>query len=190
MVRAESASDPQTARLFFAFWPSQAMQMELAVAAEPAVSEAEKTGSGVRRVPANNFHLTLAFLGAVPLSRLPELEQVAARCARSSKAPDAPVSIVLDSVEHWCEPQVLVATSRETPPSASAFAETLKRSLAEQGFRPDLKPFRAHATVARKVRRVTRELHIEPVRWRFDFLHLIQSRSGAYSTVKKWVLDK
>ena len=166
------------------------MQAALTVAAESAVREAEEAGSGVRRVPANNFHLTLAFLGAVPLSRFPLVEEVASQRARSSGRPEAPIGIVLDGVEHWREPQVLVATSRETPVSGVEFAEMLKRSLVAQGFSPDLKPFRVHATVARKVRRVTRELHIEPVRWSFDYLHLIESRSGTYSVVRKWALDK
>ncbi len=166
------------------------MQAALAVAAESAVLEAEKASSEVRRVPASNFHLTLALLGAIPLIRLPEVEEVAGRCARTSGA----IEIVLDAIEHWRKPQVVCATASETPPAASGLAEELKQSLVEQGFSPDLKPFRVHATVARKVRRVTSELRVEPVRWSFDSLHLIESKTSldgsTYSALKKWVLDK
>jgi 2'-5' RNA ligase len=145
-------------------------------------------------VPAANFHLTLAFLGSVPVSRLAEVEQVAARFVQVSKLPELPIEIALDAIEHWRKPQVLVATASDTPAAAVALAESLQRTLTDAGFSPDLKPFRVHATVARKVRRVARELHLEPVRWSFDSLHLVESEThpdgSAYRTVKKWVLDK
>jgi RNA 2',3'-cyclic 3'-phosphodiesterase len=169
---------PQSARLFFALWPTPAMQAGLAAAADHAVSEAEKADSGVRRVPAENFHLTVAFLGSVPLSRLPEVKALTSRCSL-----DAPIELVLEGIEHWRKSQVLCATASETPPAAVVLAETLKRLLIEQEFSPDLKPFRAHATVARKVRRVTRELKIEPVRWSFDALHLVESRTSPAGSV-------
>jgi 2'-5' RNA ligase len=190
-----SADAATSARLFFALWPDPAMQAALAVAAAAAVLEAQSGDAGVRRMPPANFHLTLAFLGSVPLSRLSEVREAAARCAQSSSLlHDVPIEIVLDAIEHWRKPQVLVATASEVPPAAVELAENLKRSLIESGFSPDLKPFRVHATVARKVRRITGELRIESVRWRFDSLHLVESKGGssgsAYSTVEKWVLDK
>jgi RNA 2',3'-cyclic 3'-phosphodiesterase len=178
----------RTARLFFALWPDEAMQAQLARTLSALVrSDAPVEG---RAVPQKNFHLTVAFLGTVAQSRFESLFEVAARCAQTFRPASVPIVITLDTLEHWRKPQVLVATSAQTPPAAVALAEALKGALVEQGFSPDLKPFRVHATVARKVRRVTGELHIEPVRWRFDSLHLIESRSGTYSTVKKWILDK
>jgi 2'-5' RNA ligase len=183
------AESERVARLFFAFWPDEAMQAELARAISAAARGEPLDGSPV---PEKNFHLTLAFLGAVPQSRFEALFDIAARSVRS--AGSGPIAITLDALEHWRKSQVLVATSRETPRAAVVLAEQLKAALVEQGFAPDLKPFRVHATVARKVRRVTRELHIAPVRWSVDAVHLVESRTGpggsAYSTVKKWVLDK
>ena len=168
------------------------MQAALAAAATGAVSEAEKIDSGVRRVPAENFHLTLAFLGSIPLSRLAQVEDVASRCARVLAADGAPIEIVLDGIEHWRKPQILCATASVTPTVAIALAERLKRSLLEQGFNPDPKPFRVHATVARKVRRVTGELRVDPVQWRFEALHLTESRrsptGSAYTPIREWRL--
>jgi 2'-5' RNA ligase len=170
------------------------MQAALAAATEYAVLAAQAADGGVRRVPPANFHLTLAFLGSVPVSRLAEVKEVAAQCARLPNPSELPIDLVLDCIERWRRPQVIVACASETPPAAVALAEALKRSLIAQGFAPDLKPFRAHATVARKVRRVTRELPFEPVRWTFDSLHLIESKTSpagsTYSTHEKWVLDK
>jgi 2'-5' RNA ligase len=180
-----------SARLFFALWPSAAMQAALAAATAAAVIEAGKAAD-VRRVPAENLHLTLAFLGRVPLSRRTEVEDVASRCARILAADDAPIEIVLDGIEYWRKPQILCVTASQTPPVAIALAETLKRSLLDRGFSPDLKPFRVHATVARKIRHVTRELHVDPVRWHFEALHLIESRTSptrsAYTPIREWRL--
>lgn len=176
------------------------MQKALAAASAPAIEEAEKmaaiaAGPRVRRVPATNFHLTLAFLGSVPSNRLAEVEQVAMRFVQASSLHSSlPIEIVLDAIEHWRKPQVLVATASDTPRVAVTLAESLQRSLVDAGFSPDLKPFRVHATVARKVRRVDHELHLEPVHWHFDSLHLVASETrpegAAYRTVKKWILDK
>lgn len=182
----------RSARLFFAFWPSPLMQAALATATEAAVLETQNAGSGVKPVPAANFHLTLAFLGSVPLSRLPAVADAATRCAGVPGVGDVPIEIVLDGVEHWRKPQVLVATASEAPPAATALAEKLKQFLVDAGLSPDLKPFRAHATVARKVRREPRDLRIEPVRWRFESLHLIESTTGpdgsSYTPVAEWRL--
>jgi RNA 2',3'-cyclic 3'-phosphodiesterase len=192
--RLPSTSTTTSARLFFALWPDPHAQAALATAADSAIREGEQADAGVRRVPAENFHLTLAFLGSVPLSRLVELEETAGRCAVIPRAQALPIEIVLNGIEYWRKPQILCATSSGAPESAVALAESLKQSLIAAGFTPDLKPFRVHATVARKVRRITGELHIEPVRWTFDSIHLVESRTGpagsTYSTLKKWVLDK
>jgi 2'-5' RNA ligase len=179
-------------RLFFALWPDEAMQAALAGAVSAIVREAVEVDGG-RAVPAKNFHLTLAFLGAVPLGRVDVLMNVAARCAEAFSGD--PLSITLDTVEHWRKPQVLVATSSRSVPDAIDLASALTRSLTEETFVPDLKPFHAHATFARKVRRVTRDIQMPaPVHWSFTHLHLIESRSGAdssaYSSVEKWALYK
>lgn len=185
---------PASARLFFALWPEPHAQVALAAAVDSAVREGEQADAGVRRVPTENFHLTLAFLGSVPLSRLADVEEATRRCAAIPRTQVLPIEIVLDGIEHWRKPQILCATSSWAPDTAVALAESLKQSLIAAGFAPDLKPFRVHATVARKVRRITGAPHIEPVRWTFDSMHLVESRTGpagsTYSTLKKWVLDK
>ena len=182
-------SDP---RLFFALWPDEAMQAALARSVSAIVREAVEIDGG-RAVPAQNFHLTLAFLGTVPLSRVVVVKSVGARCAEAFSGDS--LSITLDTIEHWRKPQVLVATSSRETPGATELASALLSGLARENFAPDLKPFHAHATFVRKVRRVTRDVRMPaPLAWSFTHLHLIESRSGsdgsAYSTVEKWVLYK
>ena len=187
---SQERAPAKSARLFFALWPSPSMQTALATAAQPAVLAAQTADAGVRTVPATNFHLTLAFLGSVPVDRLSAVQDAAVRGAQTSGPGDRPIEIVLDRIDHWRKPQVLVVTASETPPAAIALAEGLKRTLIDVQLSPDLKPFRVHATVARKVRRMSFEPHIEPVRWRFTDFALVHSQTGpagsVYEVVKRY----
>jgi len=199
-----------TRRLFFALWPDERMQSALAEATR-AITEA----ADGRSIPAENFHLTLAFLGSVEEAKIATLSSIAAHVAEAFRnlshtgggplaqaerdshqriTSDAPIAITLDKVEHWRKPELLCATASEVAPEAAALAQVLKEALVAAGFAPDLKPFRVHATLARKVRRVSRALTMPPVAWTFTELRLIESRTdprgSAYSTVEKWVLYK
>ena len=177
--------DP-THRLFFALWPTEPMQAALADATRAVVATCDGAP-----VPTHNFHFTLAFLGSIPASRTRELGDIAARVAAATRGA---LAITLDHIDYWRKPQILCATATTEPHAAATLAEHLKRALTENGFAPDLKPFRAHATLARKVRRVTRERHMAPVHWGFKDFRLIESRtapSGSlYSSREIFVLDE
>ncbi|HEU4627283.1 MAG TPA: RNA 2',3'-cyclic phosphodiesterase [Steroidobacteraceae bacterium] len=173
-------------RLFFALWPSEAMQLALANAARTVLAACDGTS-----VPTQNLHLTLAFLGNVPASRITELIDIGARVAA---ARGDPIAVTLDRIDYWRKPQLLCATATSVAPGATALAADLKRALTESGFAPDLKPFRAHATLARKVRRVTRDRNMAPVRWSFDAFRLVESRTAPegslYSSREIFGLDE
>jgi 2'-5' RNA ligase len=143
-----------TARLFFALWPDNFTRAAVAGAVAPIVREITGRGEAgaARPVPAANYHFTLAFLGAVPHSELERLCVVTGRCAEGYRGSGlGPISVTVDTLEHWRKPQVLVATSATTTPAAAALAERLTRDLTAAGFAPDAKPFRPHLTLARKV---------------------------------------
>ncbi|HVY82186.1 MAG TPA: RNA 2',3'-cyclic phosphodiesterase [Steroidobacteraceae bacterium] len=173
-------------RLFFALWPSDTMQLALANAARAVLAACDGTS-----VPTQNLHLTLAFLGDVPASRVTELIDIGARVAA---ARGEPIAITLDRIDYWRKPQLLCATATHSALGAAALAADLKSALTERGFAPDLKPFRVHATLARKVRRVTRDRAMAPVRWSFGAFRLIESRTTAqgslYSSREIFGLDE
>lgn len=153
--------------------------------------------SGGRPVPAANLHLTLAFLGAVPATRVRELSAIASRAAGTFPQAALPLALTLESVVHWAQSQVLAILAREgaaSSVSAQMLARTLCHEAAAAGFDPDLKPFRAHVTVARKVARAPHASAIRPVVWSFAAFALIESRTlasgAAYSMVESFVLGK
>jgi RNA 2',3'-cyclic 3'-phosphodiesterase len=180
-------------RLFFALWPDEAQRTALAHAAAKTVRH-----SGGSPVPESNLHITLAFLGSVTETRLPELSTIAGRAAATSPGDAVPLAITFEGVEYWAKPQVLAVlehphdTRAEPTSGVGQLARTLVTETVAAGFSPDLKPFRAHVTVARKVTRAPRSGEMRQVLWSFDSFALIESRTlpggPVYSVVESFVL--
>ena len=163
--------------------------------------------SGGRPVAVDNLHVTLAFLGSVPERRLPALAEIAraavpvaalaAANAQESGRNDGAdssgpiagrLAITFDRLEHWPAARLLCALPAEPPAPVLALARRLQERLAAGGFTPDLKPFRPHVTVVRKVSRQGRIAEIHPVVWTFTEFALIESRTlpegASYSVVE------
>src|SRR6185437_5660344 len=182
-------------RVFFAFWPD----VELRAAVAHATHKAARACGG-RPVFADSLHVTLLFLGAVAESRLPDLVTIGDHAAATTGlARETPVHLIFDRIEFWETARVLVATTSSHADVASGLAvatvlaETLSRETHRAGFAPDLKPFRAHITVARKVARAGHELHMRKVRWPIAGFALVESRTLpeglSYSVVDSWPLS-
>lgn len=180
-------SEP-TQRLFFALWPGEEGRRALAHATAKAVRR-----SGGRAVPPANLHVTLAFLGSVPQRRVPEVRQLARRAAANCPSLQ-PLELRFERLDHWPRQQILCAVAAEEEPVASALAAALKDAAAAAGFAPDLKPFRTHVTLARKVAHAPPERTLHPTLWRFDGFALVDSRTESegpvYSVLESYPLVK
>jgi RNA 2',3'-cyclic 3'-phosphodiesterase len=176
-----------TRRLFFALWPRDADRAALARVTEAALAHLKG-----RIVPAANQHLTLAFLGSVPEERVEEVRAIGREVARRMPA-DMRIDVDLERLEHWRKAEIVVAEA-DAPSSAVALARALKDALVAAEFAPDLKRFRAHVTLARKVSRASPGLRMDSLRWSFDSLALVESQtlpSGSlYSVVDSWPLGE
>ncbi|HEY4210583.1 MAG TPA: 2'-5' RNA ligase family protein [Steroidobacteraceae bacterium] len=202
-------------RLFFAFWPDAQMQVSFAHAARKAVK-----ASGGQPVPMKNIHLTLVFLGSVPESRLSAAMSAARRVATGFAGDAVPFEFQFERLEHWKAPQALCAVPTVAAPmqeatanaatapqtiapaaapgarsplaTAQALAAGLRDELVSAGFSPDLKPFRAHVTLARKVKRASRELDMQSALWSFKDFALVESRTepqgAVYRVVERFAL--
>jgi 2'-5' RNA ligase len=182
------APGAETLRLFLALWPSPAEQQRLAGTVEAAVRE-----GGGRAVPAANLHLTLVFLGSVRSELLASLAALARTQAAAVDAKD-PLALRFVVLEPWTRPQVLVALPDSEPQAIGALARALAGATAAAGFTPDLKPFRAHVTVARKVARSAAGAKMSPVTWQCEHVALMRSDPGPggplYSVLESFALVK
>jgi 2'-5' RNA ligase len=158
-------SDPRaTRRVFFAWWPDDPLRIAAGDAFAAAVAAA-----GGRAVPAENLHVTLEFLGAVPVARLGELDSIGA----AARWPAA--GLVLDRLAGWSRGEALVALASDVPASVTAFQSDLRNALRERGFRVDSRAFRPHLTLARKLRAPFADAACAPFAWPCTTLALVAS---------------
>lgn len=187
-----AAGPEPTRRLFFALWPDDGMRAAMARATEDAVR-----GSGGRPVPAENLHVTLAFLGSVPERRLAQLAAIARQVAvvPSSCGDEASpasggrgLALVFEHLEYWRAAHVLCAVPPRPPSPVAALARRLQEGLTEGAFVPDqktsesaginiAKPFRPHVTLARKALRPPRSTEIAAVTWSSMEFVLVESKT-------------
>lgn len=173
----------RTRRLFLALWPDASMREQLAHVVRKGVR-----ASGGRRVPQANYHITLAFIGAVPEGRVADLGAVVRAVTGAG-----PIEVPLRELAYWPGPRVLCAVPPAPLVGLSGWVDRMLAFLAAAAFAPDLKPFRPHVTVARKVMRPSASAVLHPVLWRFDEFALIESRTleagPVYSVVETYPLS-
>lgn len=191
------AAPPEpTRRLFFALWPDEAMREAMVRATHEAAR-----ASGGRPVPAQNLHVTLAFLGSVPERRLPQLTASArgagkpvCRAGESPACDEPGVELAFDRLAYWRGAHVLCALPARLPAPLATLARRLQERLTEGGFGADpatptsggsniARPFRPHATLARKAIRPPPSLEMEAVTWRFVEFVLVESRTHTEGAV-------
>ena len=174
-----SAADSQ--RLFFALWPDDALRHTLYKETRHAVR-----ASGGKPVPAENFHITLAFLGHLDAGGV-----AAARVAADSTQGE-PFELVLDRPGFWPDARVVWLAPASVPEAGSRFAADLRQALRARGVAVDLRPFLPHVTLARKVSKPGNPGSVHPIRWpvrEFVLVHSLSSRRGSeYRPLASWPL--
>ena len=168
-------------RLFFALWPRARVREELEQAAVAVL------GKRVRRIRAQNLHLTLAFAGPVP--------PATHRClvAAAAAVQSAPFALVLDRIGHWPRPRILWAGPQHTPPELWSLVGHLREVLADCGIPPETRPYQAHITLARKLGRPPPVSEIEPIHWSISQFSLVESVTDPagvrYQILETWELE-
>lgn len=161
-----SRSAAPTRRLFFAFWPDDALRA--AVLTATAALCATVRG---RAVPAPELHVTVAFLGRRPASELPAL------IAAARELPGRPFRLRFASLEYWRGPRILAAVADHGSEAASALAAALWQRLTRLGLEPEARPYRAHVSLVRGAR-VALPPALAPFEWPVDSVTLVESQGG------------
>lgn len=167
-------------RLFYALWPDDPVRHALLrwqTANLPAT---------VRWQHRADLHLTLHFLGQVPRDRVDALRALGGGIHSHG------FELVLDRIGHWPRPQVLWAGPAETPRGLLELHARLGAGLQALGFALESRPFAAHVTLARKIRRWPPDADgLDPVRWQAREFALVESVAGsvpAYRPLARWPL--
>jgi 2'-5' RNA ligase len=170
-------------RLFFAYWPDAKTRQALIEATGPAVASIDG-----QPISGSNLHVTLAFLGRVPSSRIPEIIRIGAR------GDYKPARLNFDRLEYWPRPKVVAALADAVPDAGQKLVNTLWERLIPLGVEREERAWRPHFTLVRRVRRPPPKLTIPALSWSCDRLALVESVSGPdglhYTPLAEWALGK
>lgn len=172
-------SDDTRKRLFFA--------LECPPAQRKAIAQWRgelglRTG---KPVPADNFHLTLLFLGDVPLA------QIAGVCDAAAKVitPGEALKIQLDRLQVWHRVGVLALAPEEAPQGLLRLVYALEQAMLPFGFDEANREYRPHLTLARDFRAPEPESATPPEFFlRAERFALFESHKGRYRALADWPL--
>ena len=176
---SSTPSEPRQ-RLFFALWPDDRVRQ--AIDATSLVL----LGKRLRRVPAANLHLTLAFAGFVDQSMRECLEKAA------SGIEAEPFSLTIDHPGHWPRPRVFWIGPSDLPPPLWSLVGQLRTAFEACGLEPERRPWEAHVTLARKLARPPEPKNFTPLVWsigEFCLVESVPSDNGVlYRVLRRWAL--
>ena len=168
-------------RLFFALWPDNEVRAALEATGQSLL------GKRVKRLPAANLHLTLAFAGSITASVRHCLESAAVNIHQ------APFELTLDHSGHWHRPRIAWIGPTHTPPGLWSLVGALRSAFETCGLQADTRPYQPHVTLARKISRLENDTPITPVPWSIRSFSLIESvtdpRGVIYQRLVSWALE-
>jgi 2'-5' RNA ligase len=170
-------------RLFFALWPDETLRRQLV-----RRMARDLRPCGGRRIPPENLHVTLVFLGTLDARQ---------RCRLELAAETVPErAFILELVEwvYWRRSRI-VNCSMEFPPAAlSELVQGLRHIGRECGARVESRAFLPHLTVMRKAQRAPTNGFGEPLSWHVKEYHLVRSQTlpegAVYESVRSWPLQE
>jgi 2'-5' RNA ligase len=169
------------ARVFYALVPPPPLRSALGELAGDAARRAHG-----RPVPADNIHLTLAFVGDIAVARIPALIAIGAslRARRMFLELDRQGSFRRAGVA-WIAPSA--------PPEAlTHLAAAIGRALDADGISQEARAFHPHLTLARRCRGPYAPLPAGPFPWLVDHVVLMQSElrieAARYRLLSTWAL--
>jgi 2'-5' RNA ligase len=169
------------ARVFFALVPPPEVQQALGELARETARRAHG-----RPVPAKNMHVTLAFIGAWPVARLPTLLDAAADIHGE------PTTVVLDTLGAFRRAGIAWIGPSLVPDALPRLAASLAGALSAAGVTLDAQPYRPHVTLARHCRGPYPEGAAGPFGFGADRFALMQSQTHAegarYQSLATWPL--
>ncbi|MEO8408454.1 MAG: RNA 2',3'-cyclic phosphodiesterase, partial [Oxalobacteraceae bacterium] len=123
-----------------------------------------------RMTAAEDLHLTLVFLGAMPAASLPALQ------ALMAKLPAAAMTLNLDCPGYFARKAISWVGMQSPPDGLAALRHALLGALAQQNIIVDQGArFKPHITLARDAAATAAAPDMTPILWRADHIALVQS---------------
>jgi 2'-5' RNA ligase len=166
-----------SSRLFFALWPDDETRQNI-LHIQQAV-----TMTVFKPVPAQNFHVTLVFLGSVSKTLESTLK------AHTTSIQSEPFNLVFDQLQFWPKARVLCLTSQQPHSLIVDLATAISNAASICGLKTDSRPYRPHVTLARHGQAFNRQ-SCPALTWRAQAFCLVESCSTfegvRYQVLEKW----
>lgn len=180
------APQEKPVRLFYALWPDEATRAALA--------QWQSKVQGRKTAP-EDFHITLAFLGAQPAALVPGLQALLARLPTLAKLRD--ITLVFDKIGSFGRNRIVWAGMNNVPPALLALQQALIQELSRQQHVLDSQsPFKPHITLAREAQvpaDLPGDMTATPIVWHANQIALVQSsalaQGGRYQILASHWLD-
>ena len=171
-----------THRIFFALWPDDAIRQQIHRQIYPVFDHPQG-----RKVPKQNWHITLAFLGNV------SDEVYSCVQSQADMVTGKSFELELDIIGHWSRPKVVWLGCSQKPAALDALFCNLNQQIADCGYSPEYKIFQPHMTLMRKVTRKPKPLKFQPVKWQCIEFVLVESKvddkGSIYKIINTWKLS-
>lgn len=186
IIEKNSDIKRETVRVFFALWPDDRAQKQLAVLAEQLQTKSLCSG---RITQAENIHLTLVFLGEVETHRLGAL-CMAIDGIESFRT--RAFDIIIEEVRYWKHNSIVYAATREIPQELIDLVNAVQNVLFAAGFSFERRTYKPHITLMRKASCHALPVLAEPIAWRAREWVLVKSEQTSngslYIPIGRWPL--
>ncbi len=184
MSTPEREHDSSAECLFFALWPDDALRQQLVQCRDTLAADSD----GGRLVPAENLHLTLAFLGRTGI------RQRACVGAMADVTQCPSFELQLSRSGYWPRPRVLWIAPLEMPEALTALAADLHTGAEGCGLKLDARPYRAHITLMHKLAHPPQKTICPSLVWSVDRFVLVRSltlpQRVEYEVLREWGLGE
>ena len=157
-----------TKRVFFALWPDMRQRDRMRNFISPVAKLVE--GRATER---GNWHITLAYVGDFPVSRIDELHEIKKAIVVE------PFRLRLDRLEFWPRPKIAALVPPTIPPELERLVEDLKGHIFAAGVNPEhQRVYRPHVTVVQNARQFETERLAQSAITEWSGFELMESISG------------
>lgn len=171
-----------TQRIFFALWPDDNTRAQIKLTITPHLSP-----SPAQRVPIQNWHITLAFLGNVSAHTYD--------CAirQADRVVGQGFDLTLNEFGYWPRPQVVWLGCSTIPAALNNLVANLNQQLLSCAYIPEHPRYVPHLTVVRKANEALTETHFHSVLWNVQDFVLVASeqthQGHVYKVIQRWPLQ-
>ncbi|EIJ41280.1 2''-5'' RNA ligase [Beggiatoa alba B18LD] len=167
-------------RLFFALFPPPTLHDQIAQLAQTLTQG--QTGKPLHDL---DLHITLVFLGDIPVAKIPCLQQVADNIRAT------PFAVSLNQFGYWEKPRILWLAPDEPIPALNQLVQQLTDKLTQHcAYQAEKRPYRAHMTLYRHATPCLNYPTIDPLIWQAQEFCLVrsnpQSTKNRYEIIQRW----